>query len=527
MPNERHYQSYHPDEYLISQVAETRPYFLPGFYNYGTLYFTLLKIGGDMGSSYGWAARGDNVPSWQTDRGFAMTGRAINCVAGAATAGIVFAILALFAGGLGAGIGAFAMAIAPGHVVHSRFQTSDVFATFLIALSLYFMLRLVKNPGMPKLRPIVLAAAAAGLAAGTKYLGAVLVIPLLLTLFLVGSEGPKVPIKPALAVVGVFLAAFFLATPGIVFDNANFMMGVGYELAHSASGHGIVFQNTANGFVYHLANMIESFGGIPFIIGVSGIAVAVIKRNYWAVILAVFFVAYYIVIGRAEVKFLRYVLPLLPVLAVGVGWAVDRVLRRGRLGRIGAAALGLLVILSMGGSHGAIQLTSFMVWPDPRDQAAEWLLANKGRVGFVSDPWFYSPPLAPDMGLLGGEQRMAAIADSPKIVRFVNEDGTRKDWDTQLLTVGAPEYVVFSSFEFLDADRISDPDLIRFMEVLQTNYRLAGIFWDKEPAFPPKDAADQPVTRDLMRAIMKSRFPTTHDMMYIRPTLCVFQKRQN
>jgi hypothetical protein len=87
--------------------------------------------------------------------------------------------------------------------------------------------------------------------------------------------------------------------------------------------------------------------------------------------------------------------------------------------------------------------------------------------------------------------------------------------------------VVFSSFEFLDADRISDPDLISFMDMLHTNYRLAGIFWDKEPAFPPKEAAEQPVTRDLMRAIMKSRFPTTHDMMYIRPTLCVFQKRQN
>ncbi|HET6644651.1 MAG TPA: glycosyltransferase family 39 protein, partial [Fimbriimonadales bacterium] len=286
------------------------------------MYFTLLKIGGDMGSSYGWALRGDNVPPWQTDRGFAMTGRVINCVAGAATAAIVFAILAIFVGGLGAGIGAFAMAIAPGHVVHSRFQTSDVFATFLIALSLYFMLRLVENPGTPKLRPMVLAAAAAGLAAGTKYLGAVLLVPLLLSLFLARPfEGrPKVPIKPTLAVVGVFLAAFLLATPGIVFDNANFMMGVGYEFAHSAAGHGIVFQNTANGFVYHLANMIESFGGIPFIIGVSGITVAVIKRNNWAVILAVFFVVYYIVIGRAEVKFLRYVLPLLPVLAVGVGW---------------------------------------------------------------------------------------------------------------------------------------------------------------------------------------------------------------
>ena len=480
-----------------------------------------------MGSTYGWAPRGDNVPSWQTDRGFAMTGRAINCVAGAATAGIVFAILALFVGGLGAGIGSFAMAIGPGHVIHSRFQTADVFATFLIALSLYFTLGALQPSQGSKFRLMLLAAAAAGLAAGTKYLGAILLVPLLLCLYLTPrSDGvPKGRIKPALAIIGVFLAAFFLATPGAVFDNAKFMLGAGYEFAHSAAGHGIVFRDTANGFVYHLANMIEAFGGIPFIIGVVGIAAAVAKRNNWAIIVGVFFVAYYIVIGRAEVKFLRYVLPLLPVLAVGVGWAVDNVLRRGRLGRIGAAALGLLVVLSMGGSHGAIQLTSFMVWPDPRDQTADWLSARSGKVGFVSDPWFYSPPLAPDMGLLGAEQRMAAISGSSKVVRFVGGDGSRKDWDSRLLTVSQPEYVVFSSFEFLDADRISDRDLITFMETLKTSYRLAGIFWDKEPAFPPKDASEQTVTRALMRAIMKSRFPTTHDMMYIRPTLCVFEKQ--
>jgi hypothetical protein len=284
-----------------------------------------------------------------------------------------------------------------------------------------------------------------------------------------------------------------------------------------------VFANTNSGFVYHLNNMLEAFGFLPFLIGVAGIAWAAMKKNRWAIAIAMFFVLYYVVIGRAEVKFLRYVFPLLPVLAIGVGYAAAEAHKRSGWFRA-VPALALLAIgFSLVSRQGAMPLTALMQIPDPRDQAASWLQAEHAdaTIGFVSDPWFYSPPLFPEAGLLLSEQRLQEMAKKPHLMRAAS----RKDWDPALITQQQPDYIVFSGFEFLDYDRINQPDFIAFIELMTEEYKPAAVFWGPSPSFPKEAEANQPVTREMIRSLFSTRFPLTHDLMYIQPAICLFVKR--
>ena len=91
LPNALHNQSYHPDELVIwsyaQQIEPSKLHFDPGFYNYGTLYLTLLRVASDVVSAYsgseGWAAIGQ----------MHLAGRLLSVLFGAGTVWFVFQML--------------------------------------------------------------------------------------------------------------------------------------------------------------------------------------------------------------------------------------------------------------------------------------------------------------------------------------------------------------------------------------------------------------------------------------------------
>ncbi|MCH8275756.1 MAG: hypothetical protein IH851_13320 [Armatimonadetes bacterium] len=178
---------------------------------------------------------------------------------------------------------------------------------------------------------------------------------------------------------------------------------------------------------------------------------------------------------------------------------------------------------------------------DPRDQAATWLAKVAGEeksIGFVTDPWFYSPPLFPDTGLFrlrlddgtllfGGDSRVYAMRRfNPNLIRYGPAEGLRREWDQRLLREMAPDYVVFSSFEFIDHDRVNDAEIERFIERLVSEYDLAAVFWGRVPVLLDQESmGDDGLTRRALRQTFSTRYPLLHDLMYIQPTICVFQRK--
>jgi len=526
LPNDLRHQSLHPDEPIIwiysQQIDPAKGDFDPGFYNYGSLYLTTMSVVTRVVDAYGGGPTGPGEPAlWQAIGRYHLAGRIITAVAGAGTAWVVFALLRRRTHVVGATLGAAIVAVAPGFVVHSRFQTVDVPATFLLALSLFWALELALDEGTQGAqaqRAALLSGLFAGLSAGTKYTGILALIALVAVVL------PRPDRWRRLAEgSGAALVAFAVATPGVWLNPTAFLRDFRYEMTHTATGHGLVFAALPSGFSVHVANLALAMGPLLLIGGGVGLGAAAFRRYRWAWGLLAYSLAYYVLIGRAEVLFLRYVLPLVPVLAVGLGWAVGQAhAHADRRWRVAVAGAGLAVVgIGGGGLITTILYSQLMTNPDPRDAAAIWLKANAaGRtLGFVSDPWFQSPPVYPDTALprtvqFAERDRRMREARNPQVVRHVPANpNQRADFDPALLTQERPDYIVTSSFETDDLARVA----ARLSSITDPSWRIQA---ERYQAFTVGLRRDYQVVRAWGSVI-----PSAHDLMYVQPRVTLWQRR--
>lgn len=553
LPNaERHY-SYHPDEWLVllASYFVINPYageFLPGFYNYGTLPMYLWSVWLHWLSAVGVI---DRLPENATPAQIAelraqlyLWARVLVALMGAGTAVIVGRTLAQVAG-LGAGmVAALAMAFAPAFVVHSRFMTVDVPTTFFVALAFHQAVALHASPR--RMRTLLWGAFWAGCAAGAKYnAGLALLAPLVGLWLLPSLPAPKRLLSGA-AAVGVAGLTFLIVCPGIWADSARFWANFWYEVRHVGQGHGEIFTDTGLGWLYHLKpNLSTGFGAVGLIASAVGWALHARNRVWWGVLVAS--LAYYLLIGAAEVRFLRYTFPLMPMLAMGVGllWAGARLslppsfrlppLREGNRtqgqasprregnqaqgrelgspceqgepkgGGLLPALIRLLVIAALAWQLlSTASLTACMVRPDARDQAAEWAratLPEGARIGFPTVPWFYTPPLFAEIGELRWQDRLAA---AQRATRYRLIPLAPPEWNAEALQATLPEYLIISEFESRDVARIERADYQAFMRVVEERYTLLRTFENEPPTLGRQ--AGMP-----------------HDLLYVCPRVWVYQ----
>lgn len=541
LPNDKHHETFHPDESVVwaySQAIEpTKLQFTPGFYNYGTLYLTTLKIASDVVAGYSGGGVDPKDPdrTWRFIGKAHLAGRILSALAGTATVLFVFLILRRLTTEFGATCGALLIAFAPAHVVHSKFQTVDILAAFFLVVSSYFALRIIRREGYPDrlsdLRLAVLSGAFAGLSAGTKYTG----ILCLLTLYAVAfSVLGKAGWKACLAATVAALVVFVLTTPGVILDNAVFMKDFIYEMKHTSQGHGLIFEGTTSGFIFHIGNLLFGVGTILTILAICGLGIGAARRHLWAIGLLAFFIPYYLLIGRAEVKFIRYTFPLYLALGVGFGYVMGRA--REKAGNwhtlVGVGLFGLGGFLG-GGLQSTGRYLTWTVAPDPREQAGDYLQGQRVSVGVPTDPWFYTPSFHPDLGrrlfvppelpsaIIGQYKvfsRSISALSEPAIIRYLPSNAlgeididSRVDWDQRLIDEAKPDYIAYSTFEVEGLDRIrqsasSSPEA----KSIADNARKFIDRLRKEYEFDRQYGVGQ----DLI-----------HDMMYIQPTVWIWKRK--
>lgn len=522
LPNDKHHWSYHPDEPVVwaysQQIQPGSGKFTPGFYNYGTSYLMVLRVTTDMVNSYGGGPKQqDGSDQHLAMARYHLAGRVVSALAGAGLAWLVLLVLWGRTHIIGVFFGALAVVFAPGLVVHSRFQTVDMYALFWLVLGLYWTLRWLERPENPeKFESHLhwLVGAAIGVSAGTKYAGILAIAPFVW--FAVrGKKWRDLGIG-----LGACLLFFVLATPGSVLETAKFLKDFTYEMSHTSEGHGLVFAGTAPGFVHHWLNLFIGLGAGLCLMGLAGLGRAAFKKHPWAFALVLFAGLHFLLIGRAEVKFLRYTLPLIPVLCCGAGWLVGQAHshpdRRWKL-------VGVLGVLALGGIGGGglgftVRSINDMAGTDPRASVPEALKAAGARnVAVVSDPWFYTPDFYPEAGAprwVPYADRYTAMAQAG-VLRYVPEDNpeSRQDWDERVLDLN-PDAVVFSSFESEGLDRLvrlgrvpsqfqSQVDRFRsFATRLQRDY---------EPVPLPESLGNP--------------WAQVHDLMYIRPVYWLWKRK--
>lgn len=519
LPTREHWYSYHPDEaqmlVAILSVDIFSGDFNPGFFNYPSLYIYLSSFLHVFMAGLGLAQAPSNdlAQSALFAHDVLFSARLVTATLGAATAPLVYLTVRQLGGekiGILAGV---LMALLPGHLQHSHFATVDVPATFFIALCCWLSVRALRENAQPQWcrKQLYLAGLVAGLAAATKYnAGLVAVVPLLAWFY--QRKPLQLAWQGAPTIIALSALGFFIGCPYSLLDFPTFWgdgqnMGVAYELlVHPRQGHGDVFLETGNGWVYHATFNAPFLLTLPLLLAcVAGITDTRIKQRRETCMLFSWLMLYFLALGFSQVRFLRYLLPLAPVLCVFAGCSIIA-LRRYQAIAAKVIAVALLLLVAWGARD---VLYPFMV-DDSRDSAAAWMAkttANSSapvRVGMQGAPWYYSPPLspldAPPYRPMTPEQ-LAQLSGNKYQFVFTGFEAVK-------LQEEKPEYFILSELEWRERVRLNDEVFADFKRTLEQEYSLA-INFKNSPALA-----------------LPGRDFVPHDFLYPNPEIRIYRRKE-
>lgn len=309
---------------------------------------------------------------------FFIIARGVTALAGTLTVWVCHAIAAPLFGRAAGLLSAFFLAFAFLHVRDSHYATTDVPLTLFIMCAVLAALRVRRTRCG---RDAWLAGVAAGLAIGTKYNAAPVVIPLAvvegLHAWSLGRDWRRVLRETHLWRMALATLAVFLATsPYLVLDYANALRQL-QNLAGQASVGMTPPEMLGSGWGYHLPFSLRHGLGMPLLAtGLAGMAWMAVRRPAPALVLASFPVAYYVAAGAGYNVFVRYMVPVVPFLCIFAGYLVSELASsaaaRTRLPRPAAAALLAAAVIAPS-AWSVIQFDRLLAQDDSRVLAAQWV----------------------------------------------------------------------------------------------------------------------------------------------------------
>lgn len=354
---------WHPDEFnytyfpLLFLDGSPKPYFYyyPHFHHYllAALYALFLTLQSLlMGWSFGQTTA--HYYFWQTDD-ILLIGRLASALLG--TGSVVFlALIARRLYGDRAAVACTAFAAVSALAVRQApLAASDVPMTFWFTAALWAALRLAT---CERLRDYALAAVFIGLAAASKYHGALIAS----AVAFVHLQLHRSPFdKRLLWAAFVSAATFFVASPYVLIEYARFAQDFRAVIQHVTEGR----DNLGPAAWYHIRfTLWHNLGPLGAILSLLGIWSA--AKSAAGRVLLVSFAVYYITISSGSLVFVRYALPVVALqcalAAGGVALVRDRRWRTG-----------LLVLALLQPTYNALSITQLLTAPDTRMQARQFL----------------------------------------------------------------------------------------------------------------------------------------------------------
>ncbi|MCE5231021.1 glycosyltransferase family 39 protein [bacterium] len=451
-------QLYHPDEnkkYLIvdsildgkEQNFRSHPLIHPGF---------MVTITGEACR----AAIAMGMP--RTRQNIVLVGRILAAIfSAAAIAAAALLAAALFnrrAGVLAAAIVAFS----PVHVAHGRYLKEDAFVDLFVMASLAGAAWWLTSEGGPRRKwGLVVCAAAAGLAAGTKYHAAVI------TIFLAGYfwMSDRATRKERVWFTAIVCIAFSLGAIMLLLNARHIWNEVGYAVVRGAQSRHTkapmpIYRRPDLGFFFLFHGINWGLGWPLAALGICGVIRGIRARRthpvMWLaamVALLWYFSAELTTLKRAP-DCERYVLPCIAILAVlASGFIMS--LRWKYWPAIGWVCVGMLAAESVA--------MTYSMKPDTRELAARWIFAQTNgkpcKLAFPEGSMAYQP----DHTLLPG-YRYAGM--KYKGTHF----SLREAKDAEILLI-----VHFTSDRY-DKYRKLDPEMAKSLKKLRKKFPYAKIF---------------------------------------------------
>lgn len=231
------------------------------------------------------------------------------------------------------------LAVSPLFFFHSwTYLNVDIVGTCLVMLTLAACLAGTRAPSIAQ--SALLPGFLAGLATGSKYTLAVVIVPVLVAIALYVTKGRRA-VAGAAALVAM-TGGFLGAVPYALIDIPGFLNGLAAEAFHYASGHrGFQSDPGLPQLLYYTRHLVSEFGPIGMLIAIGGFAAFAAADWRRALVVATFPAALLWLLISQRVHFPRNVLPLQPIVAMFVAfgvvtahrWLLPFVLRRLAAGR--------------------------------------------------------------------------------------------------------------------------------------------------------------------------------------------------
>ncbi|WP_044330781.1 ArnT family glycosyltransferase [Sphingomonas hengshuiensis] len=297
-------------------------------------------------------------------------------------------------------VGAGFLAVNAVHIHYSQIIRTDVQASVFMLLCTLSALGIVREG---RARDYLFAGIWAGLACATKWPAAIIVLnPLCATLY--RSWWDRGAARRAVLIPVAAVAALCIASPYLLLDYPTVLRNLAGEArtAHPGANGGGFLANLG----WYAANpLLQSFGAAGLALAAVGLVGAIARRRADVVAVAPGALAFLIVIGAQALLWERWVVPLLPFVALaaaaGLCGVADAV--RARLGlRLSGvealAAIALLLPMLTAARSAAVERAV-----DTRQVASAWvrahvppgrsILVEHGAFDLLGGPWRFRFPL--------------------------------------------------------------------------------------------------------------------------------------
>lgn len=468
-----------PDEEAVIAIAGRcfRRQANPGFFDWPTLFMYATCAGHvayfNVGRWLGWFPTEYSflVAGVQNPGPLFLVARGLSAACGVATVWNVWRIGGLLCDRRTGTVAAALLAVAALHVRDSHFGVPDVAATWLVTQAFYWTLSGTRTADW---RTFLRAAVWGGLATSVKYNAALILLPGLWVLLADGRMGrPGQRAWRAVRFGGLAVLVFLLGTPFAVLDWPAFVTGLANISAHLRDGHA-AFEG--RGWWVHVTTSLGLGLGWPMLVaGTVGLVAIAARDRRTGVLVILFPLAYYALVGSGRTTFARYILPVVPFLCLGAGWTV-RVASRWAAARGPRAASEplvacvLTVLVAAPSAYAAVRSNRLLARTDTRLLAAEWIRRAFPEGTTVAQTGStYAQVQMATAGAQGSERYVALAFDEEARVFRAADRGVR-----DAAVVVRPR----CPFVYCDASAGLDPVLARDYELAHT---VVGI----DPAGPP------------------------------------------
>jgi len=371
--------NFHPDERNIA-AAVARIHFFdklnPEFFAYGSLPIYLIRVVGD---TLTWATADT---SWVANWGkINLIARSISALASTLTIPLIFLIANRLFGKTTAILSSIIATFTVSLIQTAHFGVTESLLTFQLTLITYFSLKRFNSLNY-FIIAILLAVSFATKTSAITFS----IIPAASLLLQLKKSNLAASFLNLLSAISLIALLYILLSPYTFIDFEKFRESMNYEFGVVRGTlpvpYTLQFTNTIP-YLYQLANLLWQMGPVA-ILGTTAIILlttkiikttvskpkSLISSHYLLITFLIFPIAYFVYIGSWHTKFIRYMVPILPFLAIASSWLLTKFDEKLKTKFIFSSGIATVTILW------ALAFFSIYTRPQTRIEASNWIYQN-------------------------------------------------------------------------------------------------------------------------------------------------------